>query len=477
MMEPSANDYQPFRQEMMGDRNIEVIPKSGLIWSDLNAILASHMDTHHRRLSSGEQPERNDMLLVTANLATFPKRTLWNFGNIATMILYQLVASIRSSTLFQQYGSVRMLVWVNDDIKRRMVPRSILGRKRPAFEAEISCDWIHEVAGYDVPDSSTERLSVRDQWMQYESTANALRRMEEQGLVTPPGRETSMFKTVSADPSLLNQKLAGQRAPVFQRAYMSELEEMEAEETEGHDKENQRRLTQLRYRDRHDMKTTATYLELLQLHDSILEMDPSSPGFAAASRDYDERIDGLKKNPRNEFYLIRDGYQLFRHQPSQSLLWDRRAFEPLAIDSTEFYPNAPTSLLDIQPKAMNPVFRQQGPSSSRSGDYSSLILRSFFNNTTYSIPSAMDNVWPGFADMAREHCPSLWDTAKGGSPMTGCGTLNVRAMNETHWTELVNAWMRWPFRPDYLQMLGRTVEGDDGDDEAELRGSAQGNSG
>ena len=474
-MDPSATEYQPFRQEMMGDRNIEVIPKSGFIWSDLEDVLASHVDPHHKRLSPGEQPERNDTLLVTANLATFPKKRLWNFDNIATMILYQLLSSIRSAKLFQRYGVVRMLVWVNDDIKRRPIPRSILGRKRPAFEAEISCEWIHEVAGYDIPDASSERMSSRDQWMQYESAANALRRMKEQGIVTPAGRETSMLQTVSADPTLLNQELAGHRPPMFQRAFMSELEEMEAGQTEDYGKEDQQRLTKLRYRDYLITKNGGIYLELLQLHDSILKMDPRTPEFAAASRDYDERLEGLKKNERNEFSLIRDGYHLFRHAPSQTLLWDRRAYEPLAIDPTEFYPNAPTCLLDIQPKAMDPIFRQHGASSSRSGDYANLILRSFFNNTTHPIhPTSMDSVWPGFADMAVEHCPSLWDPAQGGSPMTGYGTLNVRAMNETHWTELVKAWMRWPFRPEYIQMLGRTTEGDEEDDGA-LRGSAQGN--
>lgn len=476
MMDPSANEYEPFRQEMMGDRNIEVIPKSGFIWSDLDDVMTSHVDSHHRRLSPGEQPERNDTLLVTANLTTFPKKRLWNFDNIATMILYQLLSSIRSSNLFQRYGVVRMLIWVNDDIKRRTIPRSILGRKRAAFEAELSCEWIHEVAGYDIPDASSERLSLRDQWIQYESAANTLRRMEEQGLVTPPGRETSMLQTVRADPTLLNQELAGHRPPIFQRAFMAELEEMEAEEMEGHDKEDRSRLAKLRYRDRHLMKNGEVYLELLQLHDSILKMDPATPEFAAANRDYDERLEGLKKNQRNEYNLIRDSYHLFRHQPSQSLLWDRRAYEPLAIDPTEFYPNAPTCLLDIQPKAMDPVFLQHGASSSRSGDYSSLMLRSFFNNTTHPIhPTAMDSVWPGFADMAREHCPSLWDPAVGGSSMTGHGALTVRTMNETHWTELVRAWMRWPFRPDYVQMLGRTTEGDE-EDEAGLRGAAQGSS-
>ncbi|KFH46032.1 hypothetical protein ACRE_031340 [Hapsidospora chrysogenum ATCC 11550] len=475
MLDPSAEEYEPLRKESMGDRKIEIIPKSGIMWSDLKDVMASHIDPHQRRVSPGEQPERNDTLLVTANLATFPSKRLWNFDNIATMVLYQLLSSIRSSGDFQRYGVVRMLIWVNDELKRPMLPRSILGRKRPAFAAELSCDWIHEVAGCDVPGASADRLSVRDQWVHYESAANTLRRMEEQGIVTPPGRETSMLKMVTADPSLLNQPLAGRRPPLVPRAYMAELEAMEAEGVELDDKSEQERLNQLRYRDRRDVKDSAVYLELLQLREAIFKMEPSSAEFAAAKRDFDDRLENISKNMRNEYFLIQDGYHLFRHQAAQTLLWDRRAYEPLAIDLEEFYPNAPICLLDIQPKSMDPVFRQNGPSSNRSGDYSSLMLRALFRSTTSPVyPTATDGLWPGFAEMARDHCPSLWDPALGGSPMSGHGSLKVRAMGETQWTELMKAWMRWPFRPEYLQMLGRSMDSEESDQESDQRGVAEG---
>ncbi len=479
MMEPSAKPYKPFREEMMGDRKFEVLNKSGFVWSDLKDMLSSHVDPHHTRIDPADVPKRNDTLLVTANIANFPKKSHFRFENVATMLFYQLLSTIRTSTLFQQYGLVRMLIWTNDDMKRQVLPRALLGRKRSAFEAELACEWVHEVAGHDIMDATSERQSLRDKWMNYESAANALRRMEEAGIATPPGRETSLLKAIQAHPEWQNQKLAGKHAPILERPYMAELEDLEAEAEEHLDEirtdEEKDRLKKLRYRDRASSKDSDIYLELLQMHDAALALDPSTPEFEAASKAYAERLDGLRKNPRNEYFRVRDGYHLFRYGGPHTLLWDRRAYEPLSIDLGEFYPRAPTCLLDIQPKAMDSVFREHGPTSTRSGDFANLVLRSFFQNTLAPIhPTAMDNAWPGFADMAAEQCPSLLDPSSGGSPLAEDGRLNVRSMNEKQWTELMHAWMRWPFHPDYLHMLGRTVDPEDLGDEAELMGSAQG---
>lgn len=475
MMDAGAEQYQAFRAEMMGDRNIEVIPKSGVVWEELNKIFASHLDPSHKRLSPGEEPKRNDTLLVTANLSVFPKKKMWNFDNVATMVIYQLISSIQGASFFQRYGNVRMLIWINDENKRRVLPRAILGRKRPAFEAELACEWIHEVAGSDDLDPSTERLCLRDDWIHYESAANTLRRMEEQGIVTPKGRETSMLKAILDDPDLRNQHLAGHQIPRLRRPFYDELEDMESEDDNTGVTRDPKRLMQLRYRDKTTAKDSETYLDLLQLHDAMLKMRPTSKKFATTNADFDEYLETLKKNQRNEFFLFRDNYHIFRHNSPPALLWDRRAYEPLAVKPTEFYPNVPMCLLDVQPKTMHPVLRQLGPDSSRSGDFSNIMLRSFFNRTIHPVyPHSMDSVWPGFAETAPEHCPSLWKASAGGSPMPGHGALPVRCMNEKQWIELVQSWMRWPFRPDYYKMLGRSMEHEEIDDESELRSRATG---
>lgn len=483
MLDPSAKAYEKMRNETMGDRPIEIKTQSGITWPELNEVLEAEIAPSHKRVEAGQQPERNDSLLVTANLTMFPKKSLWNFDNVATMVLYQLMSSIPSSSLFQRYGNVRMLVWINDDLKRRVLPRSIVGRKRPAFEAELACDWIHEVAGCDDLDASGERLALRDEWIHLESAAQTLRRMEDRGITTPPGRATRALQAVMDDPDLRSGPLSGHRTPYLQRPFRAELADLQGDGIATDDRDA-KRLKALQYRDKNTTRDASTYLDLMQWHGDLLHMDPLSPEFAAAEADFDERVEHLRKNQRNEFFLFRDNHHIFRHHgPEPALLWDRRAYEPLAVNDTDFYPNAPTCLLDIQPKAMDPVLRQHGPSSSRSADYASLILRSVFHNTTHPLyPRGTDAVWPGFSSMVAEHCPSLTDPAHGGSPMKGHGALPVRCISETHWVELVKAWMRWPFRPGYHNMLGRTLEYDELDEDSgaggsDLRSSASGKAG
>ncbi|KAG8405810.1 hypothetical protein J3458_021741 [Metarhizium acridum] len=148
MMDLDAELYKPFLADLISKDNVELIPKSGLVWKDLLEMLRTSL-TEQRETTQKDTPSRNDTLLVTANLSMFPKKAFHGFDSISSMILYQFISSISTSTLFQRYGLVRMLIWVNDEDKRRLLPRSINRRKKSAFETELSCEWVHEVAGLD----------------------------------------------------------------------------------------------------------------------------------------------------------------------------------------------------------------------------------------------------------------------------------------------------------------------------------------
>ena len=461
MLDGDAKRYKTLRDEVMGDRKVEVIPKSGLIWEEVNKVLTKNIEPHHQTVERGDQPYKNDQLLITANISTFPKRAIWHFPDLASPILYQYMTSIRTSSVFQKYGSVRMLIWTDDHTKHRVLPRSILGRKRQNFEAELSCEYIHEVAGCDTADGEVSRdISRRDQWINYESAANAMRRMEQYGLATPPGRETHLMKIIQDDPTLLEGPLAGHRPPTFDRPYQAELEEMRSGEEPQPMTAESRRLYQLGFRERRAGRDGNIFLELLQKHDNMQSVSQNTLKFKQQDRVLEKRLDSFTKNLRNDYILARDSYHLFRHQPG--LLWDRRPYEPLTVSEEEFYPNKPACLLDIQPKAMDPLLRQHGPQSSRSGDFASILLKGLFRNPAHPIyPGHLDALWPGYAEMASRSCPSLWDPKHGGSGSTGHGRIAVRAMNEKQFIDLLDAWMKWPFRPEYLHFLGRSLENDE----------------
>ena len=483
MMEGDAELYQPFLKELLEKPNVEMVNKSGLVWKELFEMMRTSLD--RQEVPQEDAPRRNDTLLVSANLSMYPKKAFRGFDSISTMVLYQFMSSIRHSSLFQRYGLVRMLIWVNDDDKKRLIPRSLTRRKRSAFEAEISCEWVHEICGKDA--ETGDRLALRDDWINLESAYDTAERMEEMGLAMPAKRETMMHRKVKSDPSLKSQLLAGVYPPSLSRPFKQELEELEAELSKSkrgkasNDADASTRLKFLRIRDRGETAMGEQHLELLQLHDKLCKMarksGRDSAAFHAADAAWNDRLGNLIKNQRNEFNLIKDNYHLFRQSPP-ALLWDRRAYEPLAVSDTEFYPNAPTSLLDIQPKSMNPLFREFGPETSRAGDMSDTMLRFWFSQLMLPMKQAMDGIWAGFGEQF-DACPSLTDPTRGGSPVTGgngnVGALKARCVNEEQWSEVMQAWMDWPFRPEYTQMLGRLADESEAEtDEEETKSGAAG---
>ncbi|KAL7938620.1 hypothetical protein V8C35DRAFT_275865 [Trichoderma chlorosporum] len=462
MMDLDAELYSPFLKDLTSKENVQLIPKSGIVWKDLFEMIQTKL-SHQEALSNGEaEPKRNDTLLVTANLSTYPKKAFRGFDSVSTMVMYQFMSSIKSSSLFQKYGLVRMLLWVNDDEKRRLVPKSLNRRKRGSFEAELACEWIHEVAGQEL--EAENRHALRDDWINKESALNTLARMQALGLKVPKGREVKMYKESLESEDLIGKKLAGVNVPDVPRPFKKELEDLEHEFEEVH-VETPSRLKTLRSREKYESNHSHTFLELLQEHERISAMGADqASAFEEANEAWNEKIDNMKKNQRMEFNVLRDSYHLFRQSPP-ALLWDRRDYEPLRAMPDEFFPNAPTALLDIQPKAMHPLLRQIGPNSNHAGDISDIMLRSWWSMTLQPVDKAMESLWPGFSDLHSE-VPSFRDATRGGIPMTGHGALSARSINEGQWTEMLEAWMRWPFRPTYAQMLGRMTD-EDGDAEDE----------
>ncbi|KAH8683546.1 hypothetical protein BGZ61DRAFT_358350 [Ilyonectria robusta] len=474
MMEKDAELYAPFLQDLTAQDNVVFIPKSGIVWKDLTVMLREHLKGQaemSQALAPDAAPERNDTLLISVNLSMYPPKSFQLFDCVSTMVMYQFMSSIRTASLFQRYGLVRMLIWVNDDGKRKLLPRSVVRRKRSAFEASLSCEWIHEIAGKDV--EIENRNELRDEWINMESGYQTLRRMEAAGLTPPPGRETYTYRNLTAQPELAGKRLAGVEQPRLERPFRAELEEIEAEYNARPTPDLLARLKKLRFRQKYDHEDSSTYLALIQEREALSLLPPDSPEFIQGDAAWSRKILDLKKNTRKEFVMVRDNYHLFRQSPP-SLLWDQRPYEPLAVHPEDFFPNIPCTLLDFQPKAMHPLLRQTGPTTSRAGDMSDIMLRFWFAHSLLPASKAMDGVWPGFGQLY-DQCPSLRDNARGGSPLSGQGEVCARALNPQQWEEVLEAFIDWPFRPSYAQLVGRLVddhEHDDVDDESKT--SAQG---
>lgn len=474
LMEPDGELYKPFLDPLLDLPGTRLVPKSGIVWTELNEVLDPAYLPHQVERSS-EPPTRNDTLLITANLAFFPKKKFRTFTSVASLVLYQLISSIRASSLFQKYGLVRILIWVGDDEKSAILPRSVQQRRRLAVEGELATDWITEICGADVPNStgrSKPGWYFRDRQIELESCRNVMDKMLERGTVIPAGRESKLIQDlVAMGTNSQTLGAAGSFAAVMDRPYRAELDALEmdfARKRFNTTSEKYDRLKKLRYRRDWDATRGNTILDLLHERDAIvddIESGKEEVQHAALVRakEWSATVHGLNKNLRQEFALGRDNLHVFQQDPPV-LNWDRRQLEPLIVQPTEFFPNIPCSLLDIQPKVMHHMMRDIGPQSKHAGDTFELILGALVQNSTIPVSKALETVWPGAADGVIPHCPSLRDRSQGGVPLDGWGQVSPRALNERQLCEILEAWMgNWLFRPTFSDLVGRIVE-DQGED-------------
>ncbi|KAH6896713.1 hypothetical protein B0T10DRAFT_162881 [Thelonectria olida] len=468
LMEPDEEVYAPFLGDLLAKDGVELVPKHGIIWRDLNETLNDKLP-HQHIPDKKETPKRNDTLLVSLNLAYWPNKSYQGFSCVSQMVLYQVLSSIRTSTLFQKYGRVRMLVWIRDESARKVIPRTITRRKRGAFEAHLSLEYAHKVAGPDTPELRTE---LRDWAINTESARNVIQTMQKLGLTPPPGRETLMYKNLMSDPELLNSReaLAGTTRPRLEKPYREQLEEAEAEYLANPGEKPSDHLKYLRLRERTDQRDNEKYLELLQMRDTMMRIGRSDPEFAKLEAAYNDKALSFKKNQYNMWMTISDNYHIFR-QEEPGLLWDQRPYEPLVVNSREFFPNVPCTLLDLQPKAVHPLVR--GVESEHSADISDLLLKYWYAHTHQPAYKAMDSIWPGFGELYDE-IPSLTDPALGGSLITGEGVLRTRAINTNQFEDILQAFMGWVFRPSYATLLARLTDDESDEAKEEARTTALG---
>ncbi|CRJ81834.1 hypothetical protein BN1708_001983 [Verticillium longisporum] len=471
LMEPDAELYKPFLDPLLERPGAKLVPESGILWTELTKALGYLEHQVEQPRSSGTEPSRNDTLLVTANLSFYPKRRFRNFDSVAVLVLYQLLTSIRLGSLFQKYGLVRMLLWINDDDKRTFLPRSIQNRKKSALQAEFSCEHLAEIAGKDpaslkVTPEQLKKMYARDQWINIESSRNTLARMKAAGIKKPPSHRRMALTDEVMKNHTGTEPLAGKESTHVVRPYLAELDELNrlaAEDKLGAPKSkgNARRAILANQLIRNE-REVAIFDELIHEQQELTRLHSSgeltSDEFAAREKAYSERVAALPKNSKADYHLLRDNYLLFRQDPP-ALLYDRRPWEPLRVEPGDFFPNVETALLDIQPKAMHPLLRNVGSGSSVTGDIFDLIQRSMLSSSLDPVEDTLDKLWPGAREAILENCPSLRDPAKGGLPGTGPSGICSRLLNEQQWMEILDAFMKWPFRPSHAELIGRL--GDD----------------
>jgi hypothetical protein len=467
LMEPDQEFYKPFLEPLVERPGTVLLPESGIVWEQLASVLTPKVLPHQveRKVSAVNTPERNDTLLVTMNLSMYPKRKFRTFDSLIQLVLFQMISSIRPGSLFQKYGLVRMLIWVGDTEKASLVPRTVQSRKKSSIEAEISTEYVCEVAGGSPNDPGQTRSQWyrRDQALDLESTKATLERMREHGFTLPPDREPQHVREYH---EFIKENADAVRAAV-DRPFLAELEKLEEENAatpfaRGSPKRN--RLQALGWLRHAVDKRTHVIVQVLQKRQEVLDAyadagsDPERLEKAAAlGQAWLDKLDSFEGTLRSAVLLQRDNEHVF-HQNPPVLNWDRRYTEPLLVRPNEFYPKVPSALLDIQPKATAPILRDMGPGSNRGGDMFDLVLRGLLRRGPEPIDQLLNDIYPGAGEGVTPNCPSLFDPAQGGSPIKGFGGVVSRAVNEQQLVEITQAWMNWPFKPRYSELVSSTLE-------------------
>ncbi|KAK4150999.1 hypothetical protein C8A00DRAFT_45720 [Chaetomidium leptoderma] len=479
LMEPDEVFYRPFLEPLLERPGTKLLPESGIVWEQLNTILnpASLPHQTERRYAADETPQRNDTLLVTMNLSMYPKRKFRTFDSLAQLVLFQVISGIRPGALFQKYGLVRMLIWTEDQEKGSVVPRTVQRRRKMAIESELSTDYVCEIAGGEAEDLLSGRpvhWYRRDEALDFESTQKTLDRMKENGFVIPPGREPLHVEEFLEFAKLGNDPTVGNKMSI-ERPFMVEMANLETAFANGEFEKGSKphmRMKVLGY------LATYTARRFTALTELVKERDAAVQAYLDAGTDkvqlrkatklcqaWSDKVNGLEKTIRAEVLLACDNLQVLRQDPPV-LNWDRRYAEPLRTRPNDFFPQVPCTLLDIQPKAVAPVLRDMGPNSTRGGDMFDLILRGLVQRSLDPVSKSLNTIYAGAGEGVMPHCPSLGDPRRGGSPMKGMGELSTRTLSEKQLIEITEGWLKWPFKPEYSELVSRTVD-DIADDDDE----------
>ncbi|KAI1394969.1 S-adenosyl-L-methionine-dependent methyltransferase [Hypoxylon fuscum] len=460
LMEPDAELYKPFLKPLLDRPNTTLVPISGLVWRELSSILTPEYLPHQVAPDATRLTQRNDTLLVTANIAFHPRRRFLTFESIAHLVLYQFIEAIRASSLIQRYGLVRMLIWTRHDDKQGLLPKVMQKRRKLALDTELSCEWVREICGRDGPDSA---WFVRDDVIDTSSNVATWKRMEASGIKMPARRASEDLKAARAASKSKKLPFPGSTPPVFRRPFQEALNELEAAHEKQiftRDSDNYKSMRSYRWRANSEEKKHQRMFNLIAGLDAITTLYRSGRASPEEIRVLEGEWEAnLRANPQgfiDEFVTYKDNLHYYRQDPPL-LHWDRREYDPMVVQPEEFFPNIHCSLLDIQPKEVHPLIRQTGPNSNRAGDCFDLIMNSMMGQSTLPVSQTLDALMPGAADFIIPRWESARDVDRGGVvAKTRYAKLNPRMLNARQWEELLEHWMEWPFRPDFQELIART---------------------
>ncbi|KAL1638268.1 hypothetical protein SLS56_000076 [Neofusicoccum ribis] len=476
LCEPDAF-YKPFLQPLIDRPGSKYVngPSDESALQSLAAVLADGLP-EQQPLKPGDprlnQP--NTSLLVLLNLSRINASGSRGIYMLTRDILNTLTASAWTHGGIHRYGQVRMLVWVGEYFKHRLVPRELNDMDSYGLSFEYRTNT-SVVADHPAP-----KLPRDETTLDLASAVRAVEKMRALNLQLPLNRQSILHRealsiTSTRDISDVQADLKSDIVP--RRDKEDEIKELEAAFESGalsipkmfHSGSKHRkhdiwwdRLTELK-------KFTPSWMQLkrsiyvknkphIALADHIHQLElivvdesrPAQERLAAKEEMEKLRADLMKgvrrlgEQARRAFHNVLDNRKAFYRSPS-ALSWDNRAFEPLCTEPHEFYPQQSLTLLDITPKpapreySMEDIF------------YWQRFADRMFDRTSTSVGKALDNMRLGSAEIILPEVGAIHDPRRGGS--FDVEDVRVRSLTPEMMDEIVNAWRNWTFRPESLEKI------------------------
>ena len=487
-MEPKQNVYLPFLQPLLdapGSRyRLKDWPDSYL-WQPKRYVEEGLL---HDAKGHGGPPltteEPNNSILIIANLAGQRHRVV---GEVRAPVSAHSKAidfshAVRHRSGFQSYGPTRMLMWLSDEDKRPLLPRTVGYRGKLAVYMEANFN-LEEIVGF--PHTSDAKVR-REDALDIESSKQVEKRMQEKDIKIPfhrqagPGDRTSDLSEVSRQWHRDLQELE----EGFRKGRFNQYVDRPAAESINETMPKARvrtsrsrdlvtltpeykRMMTLRYVANGENATIDRVNTVLKRQEKIdkmnldlhredinaSEQEEIIKTLESSIRDFKDELETFTAKQLKNLYFRDDDRRAFAMDPPL-LMWDRRKAEPLSAKGDEFYAPGKLALLDFQPKTADEI-----PMTSEQSIYFDLISTSLFGPRGQTTLKHLKTIAPGAFEALVPQVPAIRDPRKGGR--YDIESVRIRAMTPEMIHSLAVAWDNWVFKPpiqDALTQFGTNFE-------------------
>ena len=422
--------------------------------------------------------EPNNSILIIANLVgqqvPIMGESKFRSSPSALMKAIDYSRAVRHRTGFLKYGPTRMLMWLSDEEKRSLLPRTVGYRGKIAVYMEAHCN-LEEIVGFPhASDSSIHREDALD----VESSKRVAERMQEKDITIPPHRQLRLedrrydlsqisrhwhkelqeleedfragrFKQDVEGPAAAshdehiaqtkNKKRPGRKRHIYTPEFkkMRELRNVINGDNASIDKIN----SVLKSQEMIDRM----HLDLHREDIKPSEREEMIKALNTSIQDYKNELRLLKPKLLTRLYFLDDDRRAVAMNPPL-LMWDRRQAEPLLAREDEFQTPAQIALLDFQPKLVN-----EFPMTSEQSIYFDLISTSLLTPAGHAGLERLKTTAPGAFEALVPQVPAFRDPAKGGR--YDIESVRARTMSPEMFHSLALAWDKWAFKPS----IGSTI--------------------